>query len=312
MTPRNPYGSFDLSFTLPAGWGGASLTLTVDVHYTTTAKGLSLVLTPDLLTLSYGTTSQSFARESGLPEPDQVRVVGHGQFISVSYDGAWVHTFTLAYADWPEQASLTLAASTAVELADLRVVELDDWRDAVYIDLETSSRNAISSVIQQRPVEAYGRWDGRMDFYYSPVVRYSVTISYIRELEQDSHDQGAVSDGLVYGINVDVINDAATAEELGFITRLFRLPELDRGAVRAARVLAEQARQRLNPRTLLLRPNFTVEVGDLISYTFVKTGSGVVVEEQVIVEQISFSDILDGRKSMTITGRLYWRNDGSA
>lgn len=232
-----------------------------------------------------------------------VRIVFHNEFVTVYVDHRWIHTFAYPKVYHPEEPEVSMYASGAIEIENIRLRELADWREAIFIDLETTGQNALSSVILQRPVTNVSNWRGNLVFFYNPQ-RTEVAVDKIREIGIDEADNNAgSSDGIVYFTNTAVVVDPEFAKRMGFVTRVYRLPDLDNGAIMATKIIQRQARQDLiRFRDFGIRFNPKVEIGDIAVINFNASGTGTDVTGKAIVEAMSFS-IADGECSMSINGR---------
>jgi len=233
-----------------------------------------------------------------------VRVVFHNQFCSVYVDHKWVYTFAFATVYHPEDPVVGLKTNGAsITVYDIRLKELADWREAIFLDLETSTKNAISSAILQRPVEIYPNYEGKLRFVYNPS-RETISLENIRShrrVESADVPMGC-SDALVSFTYVTVVNDLLYAKNVGFTSRFYRLPDLDNGAVMAARVLQERARESRISHALTCRIDPRVEVGDIVQVSETLSGTGTLVSHDIIVESANFQ-ISEGKQSMSIQGR---------
>jgi len=171
--------------------------------------------------------------------------------------------------------------------------------------MESSAQNAISSVIQQRPVEIINKYDGSIRFQYSPQTRDDVDIKFIHSYSGGAEDSSSVaSDAIVYFYDMAVLADEQAAADVGFVTRMYRLPDLESGAIKAARVMQQRARENLHRHAVQCRFNLALELGDIANIVYIRAGSLTEIEEYCIVEAIRFS-IRDGQATMDFEGRNY-------
>lgn len=234
-----------------------------------------------------------------------IRILFHNEFCSVYIDYKWAYTFSFSRIHYPSTLVLKLYATDTIVLGNFSYQELSDWRDAIYIDLETSSMNAIQSVIQQRPVQINGKSDGSISFYYDKSLPDQVPINNIRSHSISYQDTSMMaSDAIVYFSDVAVISDQQTALNIGFITRMYRMSELDSGALRAANQYQKVARQSTKQHKVVCRFCLAVEIGDLAVVSYTKSGTQTVVLETFIVESIQV-DMANGQSAMTLQGRDY-------
>ncbi len=241
---------------------------------------------------------------------NQIRILFHNEFCTVYIDDSWAYTFAFACTRYPDVLSAemayydgTEAQSGTISISNVVIKELCDWRDAIFIDLETNTANAIQSIIQQRPIEILPRSNGAIDFFYEPNTRSQVALSNIRKhtiTEDDS--KSASSDGIVYFSDVAVISDEDTLEDVGFITRMIRVPELDSGALRAAKVAQKRARQSMYKHHIEGRINLALEVDDVANTSYTPANEHQAHNHSFIVETIQI-DLSNGNFTMVAEGR---------
>jgi hypothetical protein len=233
-----------------------------------------------------------------------VRIFFFNARISVYLNDKWVYTYGLRTVSYPVTITQTLRADgNDITLSDLRRVELADGREAVYVDYESNSDNAISSIIQERPIESLAAIDRMIEFTYDATKddRNALKISSYEDQVADNSQTS--SDGLVYSMDVGISLDAFTAEELGLITRLYRLPELDSGIDRAVAAIQRRARQSRIKVGTSGRFDPCLEISDvLVLDGVVVTGTSRIVSDRVIVEDVTFS-VADGECRQSSSGR---------
>jgi hypothetical protein len=188
------------------------------------------------------------------------------------------------------------------------VVELFDWREAIYVESEMSAQSAIGSIIQERPIEHGPETDGALSFSYN-IVRDTITYtSAIGNRIIRSHDEAdrtsgdAGSDAIVYSADIDFVDNQDFADDEGFLTRVYKMSSLDTGANVAARLLLEKAFEKQFMHALTLRPDPRLEVGDILNFTYTLPGTSTSVNKEIILEGVSFG-MTEGRYSMNVGGR---------
>jgi hypothetical protein len=240
-----------------------------------------------------------------------VRVLFHQNFVTVYADNIWLHTFAYPEDDlrWPDdELDMYMYASTSKTVDSVTVVELFDWREAIYVESELSAQSAIGSVIQERPVEIFPTPDGGLSFSYNlkrDTITYTTAntkVMFRRHEEKDQGNREAGSDAIVYYADVDFVTDNSFADDQGFLTRVLKLSTLDTGADRAAQILLEKANEHQYMHSLEIRPDVRIEYGDVLDFTYTLSGTGTSVSRDVIVEGISLT-ISEGASSMMITAR---------
>ena len=238
-----------------------------------------------------------------------LRILYYGSNVSIHQNNRWVTTITLDKLIYTQASYIDIDAYSAsyIALENIRIKDLGDWREAVYIDLETDGNAAIGSVIQERPVEIVSQSDGSLDFYYE-YTRQLVTLSVPPQrhsfFEQDPKEAG--SDGIIYGSgDVQTIQYAKFAKSKGLATRLIRVPNLDVGALETAQRMMDRMYESRGHHDLELRPNIRIQPGDKLAFNYTLAGTGTVKSYTIIVESVSLSIQMGKTKTagMKITGR---------
>lgn len=241
-------------------------------------------------------------RYTGFPNFGKVRIIFHNEFVTVYVDDAWIHTFGFGYIYHPEAPTIDLLASGNITITNIRLQELADWREAIFVDMETDSMNAISSVILQRPVDIRSSFDGALVFEYDPP-RSTVTITDAKEHQYALTDsrQGC-SDAITYFTKVAVTVDPKYAEQFGFVTRMYRFPDLDNGAIAASKIQQRRSREGSYLHSVRTRIRPELEVGDILRLQVTPDGGGAAIDKSFIVERITLQ-VGDGINATTIDGR---------
>jgi hypothetical protein len=183
------------------------------------------------------------------------------------------------------------------------VPELNDWREAVYIDLETDGMSAIGSIIQERPVELFSKYDGSLKVWYDPTRTTVAQTIYPRRHQWTKQlPKRAASDAIVYYSDVKTLLNNDYRDNFGFATKVYRMPNLDIGAVRAAYLqLKNYFRERMM-HTIDVRPDIRLELGDKLYVAYTATGTGTAKEFTLTIDSLSFR-INYGNSVMNIQGR---------
>jgi hypothetical protein len=318
---NEPIGGCDIQFNLSSFpvRTGVELFTNISIQTDTVSPATSypensllIVRRNDGVDLYIGTAKDNY--QEGIFHPcvavNKVRVLFHNEFCTVYIDDMWGYTFSFAYIKYPETLSAQMAYYDGTELqigtlavSNVKIKELCDWRDAIYIDLETNAANAIQSIIQQRPVEIIPRSDGSIDFFYEPNTRPEVQLTNIRKHTRTQDDsKSACSDAIVYYSDVAVISDEATLEDVGFITRMIRVPELDSGALKAAKVIQKKARQSMYKHHTEGRINLALEIDDVATSSYTPANEHQSRVSSFIVESIQL-DLASDNTTMTVEGR---------
>lgn len=236
----------------------------------------------------------------------QVRYLLHDKFLTVYGDDKWVYTFSLSYMDYQDDPNIRFTTNIGSgAYLSAKHYELSDWREAVWIDIDSSPSSALSSVIQERPIDIVGRIDGSVDFFYDPVIRSTVTMDGLltrRHPITYSYSPKAASDTIIYYMDVMTYIDEDAARDAGFSTRILRVPNLENGALRAAQVDARKARQSRERHDMTSRFHPQIETGDKISVRYTVPGIGISVSEAFIVEGVSYR-VRAGESEINLQGR---------
>jgi hypothetical protein len=233
------------------------------------------------------------------------RVLGHGQFISVYADGHCVHTFAFEKFNYGLHQIVQISASWNASLTDVRKTELYDWREAIWIDLESTAMNALGGVIQERPVEYLPASDGSIRFFYTPETRPTASIPAVLISQHEISWQkspGACSDAIVQWADVGTLVDEDSARDLGFVTVFYRMSNLDYGAMEAAAIQQRRARQSRTQHNIRIRFYPLLEEGDRVNIEYTLPGTNTPISESMIIESIR-GDFSPGRGQMILSGR---------
>ena len=233
----------------------------------------------------------------------EVRIVFYDSFVSVYCNNLWVYTYGFSVIEYTLPMTVSIYASGAgVTLLNVRKSEIPDGREAVYVDYEQTSENAIQSIIQQRPVEIYGETGRTLAFTYNSY-RDDVDGHHITRISESLSDPSDMaSDGIVYYSDVGVQVNEDVAASVGLITKMYRLSELSTGAMDAARIFQQKAFERRNKLTVVHRLDPRIEIGDRVRINKVLSGTNTIYNKYMIVEDIQVA-LQDGNSSMTLRGR---------
>jgi hypothetical protein len=180
---------------------------------------------------------------------------------------------------------------------------MSDWREAVYIDLETDGNAAIGSIIQERPIESIPTSDGGLSFFYE-MERPQLTLltdPYDHTITEAFPSQGA-SDAIIYGSkDVKTIHSNEFAADIGFSTKLMRLPDLNVGGLEVAFRTLKREFENSERHDLNIRPDLRITPGDVLLVDYNLSGSSRSMNYSIIIENIS----VRLKDRMNISGRKY-------
>ena len=235
-----------------------------------------------------------------------VRTFIYDENIAVYVNDVCVYTYTLGAVSYPEPVAASIQVTGGVEIAISNIVrtELQDQREAIYVDYEANTENAIQSIVQQRPVEINAGVGRELEFTYL-ATGDTLAAHHVKSYSNTLEDNVQISsDGIVYYADVGVSISEDTAEEVGLITRMYRLSELDSGAIKAASVYQEKALQKRNMGNFSGRFDPRLEIRDIYAIDLIATGTQRNILRSIIVESIQMR-LEDGAYKMSITGRKY-------
>jgi hypothetical protein len=224
--------------------------------------------------------------------------------ISVYCNGRCVYSYVMAFALYTGYVTTAhlQALGGSISITNIRREEIPDWRDAVYVDYEATGDNALQSIYQQRPVWVFPQPGRVLAFTYHTTKDQVDAIKVKRYNDKQANNGDISSDGLVYYYDVGISAYEAAAKEVGLVTRLYRLSELDIGGVEATRTIQEIALEHRNPVDSDQRLDPRPEISDRMMYDLVVTGTLTHIIDDSIIEDISIS-IADGQYQMHVTGR---------
>lgn len=235
----------------------------------------------------------------------KVRINYHENHVTVYFNGAWAHTYSTNAIIYPDDLELYLISSEGKTLSDVRVTELHDWRHGVFTETEADGASILQTIIQERPVEIYANADGTLDFYYNVDPDPQTIYGIIRRFKRiDRYNPQAASDLILYYRDVATYVDTGYLDDSGFITKILRLPGLDNGAKFAAKITARRMREREDAFEIFLRPDFSLEGGDVVNLVVTESGNGTEHDYDIFLENVSFT-VKDGQALMVLSGRKH-------
>lgn len=309
-------GGFDLQFRMPAIGSGQSITVQTNVSFGGWSDGSTVTIGDSgSLYCSIGATSGSgkptpseqVRYASGITgaSPTDVRIIYHDTFISVYLNGWWFFTTGFEGMKYTDNLSIDLySTGWSPTITNIVNAELGDWREAIYIDMESPSSAGLAAVIQDRPVLLWPNPDGSMRFTYGDADGGPITIdndTLRRHTRMKGNDPRAAADVYVRAGNVAIMHDTTYAVEKGFQTRIYNLGSLDSGGVEAARRLLIRARQNAIKHQITMRPDMRLVIGDEVSVSYTSVG-GRTETYNMVVEGIGVR-VNYGKGTMVVQGR---------
>lgn len=233
-----------------------------------------------------------------------VRIFFFNTYMAVTVNGKWVYFYGFGTISYPSPISVKLHAVSGgtVQYTDIVKRELSDGRTAIFVDYESNGDAALSSIIQQRPVQVFPGINRELEFTYQ-AVKDTVEIKYPLEYTENRADNGQLSsDGLTYYRDVGISISEDTARDVGFVTKLYRLSELDNGAIEATGIIQKTALQRRNMIPITGRFDPRLQITDELVIDRIASSTGRHIEDDIIVEDISVN-LSNGSYLCQITGR---------
>lgn len=232
------------------------------------------------------------------------RVLFHDNFATAYIDDRWGYTFCLEEITYANTCNLYLLASEDTTFTDVYMIELSDWSEAFYIDLDTDGMAAINQVIKERPVEIISRTNGAIKYSYNEN-RDNITIPADRvklfsETKKIPNNCG--SNAIIYSDIVRTLQYSPYLAKYGFATRIFRFPNLTIGSLKAAKLTLKRGMESAEKYTFAYRPDPRIEVGDKLSLNFEVIGTGLSIVKDIVVEKFGIN-LQDGKYGMGINGR---------
>jgi len=325
MTTKNVYGGIDLTLTFVPS-ASKYILLETDIQgiagYTTdnnddqykhwdikvgykTEGGKYYLVCSSLLDNTIVDTADCKLDDYAVTSID-LRIFVHNNCVSIWANNKWCYSYTLQFVWYPDDSIITTSLSVhgagGMTITNINKHELGNWREAVFVDYESNSESVIQSVIQQRPIEILPDTDNEILFTYRATKDTIVPANVISYQEDELTPGDVSSDGLVYAIDIGISLYEEAAKDVGFITRLYRLSELDSGIVHAAKIMQQKALERRHPATIQMRLDPRIELTDVLDLDLIVTGTQTVISRDIIVEGLSIT-IENGRFSLTVSGR---------
>ena len=233
-----------------------------------------------------------------------LRVLYHDSFATVYVDGQWVITFCRSSIDYQTTCNIDLVSSISdLNVTNIRLVNLSDWSEAFYIDLETDSKSAIASVIKERPVEIIAQPDGSIDYTYHETRYLHSSPGKVTKFQDSANiPSNGASNAIIYADQVRTIRFDDYLKDFGFATKVYRMPNLTIGALKAAKLILQRAYESRFKYDVDLRPDARLVTGDAVNITKTVFPTNNSIDVDIIIERISLQ-IRDGNYSMSLSGR---------
>jgi hypothetical protein len=315
------YGAFDVRFVLPVLNPDVRVGPVVNVVYeTNTNDATAFVINRAAYALLFEAWSYNLATGAlvtmfeqcslsgiSVTSKHRLRIVGGNQMVSLYIDDRWMFTFSYTDCTWADTGTeMYMHASDLVNLENVVVSELNVGRNAIFIEMEHTSQSAIDSVLQERPVEAMPGNLGGIRFSYNAIRDlYQMPTHIIRyHKDRDVDVPSAASDAIIYYSDVAVIEDTKYEESDGFVTKIFRLSNLDADAILAGKILLRKMRESQRVHEVTIRADPRVECGDRVTLAYYISGTGTYYVADFIVEEMNF-DVSPQEVQMVLAGRSY-------
>ena len=232
-----------------------------------------------------------------------IRIFIYDQYVSGYCNDRCVYDYAFSSAVYPSAILASLSITNGpLTLSNISRKELDDQREAVFVDYEANTESAIQSIIQQRPIEMNAGVNRELEFTYSST-KDSVTAHHVKRYEDVLEDNLQLSsDGIVYYEDVGIAINEDTAEQVGLVTRMYRLSELSSGAISAAEKYQRTALQKRNAVSLDMRLDPRLEVRDILDINLIAAGTQRNIVDNIIVEEIQIR-LEDGNYRTSLSGR---------
>lgn len=249
-----------------------------------------------------------------------VRIVLAKDAVTFYWDHSWAHTYFfynptegVEYSVTYDKKVTTLRfynSGTSVNLANLRITELQKTREAIYFEMDATSDSAISSIIQERPVDIIPLYDGSVKFTYGTnlIANHAPSSRDLPStiLYTDNPSRGvsqAASDWIVYYEDVKAFRDPNYAAASGFHTRVLSLPDIENDEVSfMVYLMSKIFRENMARHQLSCRPDFHYEVGDVLGLSYTVSGINQAIDQgDIYIEGIMYNS----QGEMVIEGRKY-------
>lgn len=292
-------GGFDLHFKLPALGSGQwlkvawnSAIVSADLNLSSPSASLEIRRTDTGFTLTLRNTNGGLVDRFSCTLPAgqaSCRVVVRNAMITVLIGDDWAHSFILRSVSHAEKPEIYLSASGVFTIRDVLLVELADGNDDVTIDVENNIENAIASVINNRPITVWSRYDGSINYAYE--VPRSEIWSYVAKsigLGWQLPTQ-AGSDLIVFHTNTAMFSDAELLRKRGFFTRVHKYPNLEAAAIRAGRKIQSLGKTDLERATITSPIIPQLELYDVVHLQATISGGQHAVDRWILVDDLKIS-----------------------
>lgn len=255
-------------------------------------------------------------RLPGSPNVDLTRIIFKQDSATIYSAGLWAHTFFFEdveyYSGYGTPVAFIAISSYGSNptVTDVCITELYKYRTGVYIEMAATSSSVLSSILQERPVLALPRADGSILFTYasdtSSIHRpdsgtYGGEVFDISLMETNTNDACA-SNIVAYYADVKAFYDPMFKDMYGFESKIISLPNIEEDEIYfIVRMILANAYEELEAVSLTIRPDYSIDVGDVIQFHAHRADDGTVFfNDDILVLQINYN--MSGHQ-MSIVGR---------
>lgn len=237
---------------------------------------------------------------------DVVQIVFVNEAIAIMRNGTALHTFFLDSVTYPddEPTVMLLASPGWTPTVTVSVVELDDYREAIYLDIGEGVIGRFADVLDGLTATILERSDGTVAIMLG---RGNDTITLSKNILRNVNiertiPEGAASDLAIAGVDLVGAVFDKFAERYGYRFAMLQLGSVSEGAKGAALAAVRRALEQATYYTITARPDVRVEIGDIVDVSAIVSGTQRNIAAQIVVEKAQINVTNDNGK-MTLLGR---------
>lgn len=232
-----------------------------------------------------------------------LRVIANAGFVTVYVNGSiaanfYDNTLQEAEATWAHKLGFGVLGSGAVVISEVRIPELFEWRDAIWVDNDADGASALQNIIGDRYIRYLSR--GGEAIKFSAFDDRETVDTYADAIYNDDaapEEAQAVSYIRVYAAEIIEAYDTELIDRYGFIFKALQMP---RASNTQAKKMIDRtfrmAKQNAIRRSLSMPPDLRIEPEDRLDVSYDAAGSlaqaegldGTDASEPLIANDVSF------------------------
>lgn len=234
--------------------------------------------------------------------PGIFRFILNGDHCTVLEGGAWAHTFFFTDDGGSRSSTVAFAAPAGYNptIRFVKSIELFAEREAVIFAMSATPQSALNDVIQERPILYIPKSDGSLllSYYndicpvYGPTAYAVSAVTVLGQITSKRTEKESASDLIAhYSEGMKLYTNILHLQNRGFKTSIVSVPNIGEDEIDFQMALKMKTDWESKEfYQISMRPDYRIEPGDLIDFSFTLSGTGTVIDlGDIYVQDVSIS-----------------------